>query len=154
MLNLRDKIFKTIDTCVRDSVTTLAKIEILTCTADNLDAFAADMTSTKCAQLTEQYNHGDGVWDHLKNLSASWELDHNALCGESSKLRELLDSRYKAVFTAFAVKVIISKSAKKYLPAAVDKAKQSLAFAVTHQVTLDYFIVDMLEKIMEGGKAE
>ena len=149
-ITLRDTILKTVCKCVADANQKLQDMKVPVCTQESLQDFAADMTSQKCTMVTDAVTDGEKIWDHVDGLSKSWGLEVDALYEGSTQLRELLDTLYKAVFTAFAAKCIVSKSAQKRLAAASDQAKKALAFADTHRVVLDGFIVAQLKNIRDG----
>ena len=61
-----------------------------------------------------------------------------------------MDQLYKAVFSAFALKCIASRSAQKRLASAAEQAKKAIAVAQANKVVLDAFIIDDLKAIRDG----
>ena len=115
-----------------------------------MKAFLGVMTPLKCTQVTDSVKDGEQIWELFSGLAKSWSLECEAIYGDSPKLRKLLDQLYKAVFSAFALKCIASRSAQKRLASAAEQAKKAIAVAQANKVVLDAFIIADLKAIQDG----
>ena len=149
-LSLRDTILQKFQACLKATYDKLNALRVPECTEATVKAFLGVMTPLKCTQVTDSVKDGEQIWELFSGLTKSWSLECEAIYGDSPKLRKLLDQLYKAVFSAFALKCIASRSAQKRLASAAEQAKKALAVAQANKVVLDAFIIDDLKAIRDG----